>query len=59
MKRFYEEILTDINKFSHDDTERAQLIERLNTYMSLKAGSVAEIAAVIRQVLAAQAQKSK
>lgn len=53
MRRFYEEILKDINAFAQSEAEREQLVERLNTYISLKAGSVAEIAEIIEQVIAA------
>ena len=46
IKKFYELILTDINKFVKNEDERDTLIERLNHYISRRA-SIEEIAMVM------------
>ena len=43
LRKFYEQILSDINTYCPDQYEKQTLISRLNNYISLKANSVQDV----------------
>lgn len=58
VQKFYELILSDINKYSNDFKEKEMLIERLNAYLSMKTENIEDIHAIVKNILSNTSKKA-
>ena len=57
LRKFYEFIMADIKTCASSDSEKQELMARLNSYISMKASSVEHVASIISRVIASNNRK--